>query len=187
MDTSPKVFCEPPGSVRIGARCADAQGTSWRLWPVRRSLDQRPPARGTLRSSRPGGRFLLERVVLSRARRGLPPGRRATTANQWVTGCSMQARASSPRSTEGPRWPKRARCPRSLGSITCLVGPWRSVAGFLSAVSPAADSGGMDPKIEAYPPGTAFGAVGGRTPQNRAAPRIPPGGGPPAPPRRSGR
>ena len=52
-----------------------------------------------------------------------------------------------------PRWPKRARCPRSLGSITCLVGPWRSVAGFLSAVSPAADSGGMDPKIEGVPAG----------------------------------
>ena len=56
-----------------------------------------PPARGTLRSSRPGGRFLLERVVLSRGRRGLPPGRRATATNQWVIGCSMQARASSPR------------------------------------------------------------------------------------------
>ena len=55
-----------------------------------------PPARGTLRSSRPGGRFLLERVGLSRGRRGLPPGRRATDANQWVIGCSMGARGSLP-------------------------------------------------------------------------------------------
>ena len=68
-----------------------------------------PPARGTLRSSRPGGRFLLERVVLSRGRRGLPPGRRATATNQWVIGCSMQAQAS--RKTAAPT--------RALCAIRC--------------------------------------------------------------------
>ena len=72
-----------------------------------------PPARGTLRSSRPGGRFLLERVVLSRGRRGLPPGRRATTANQWVIGCSMQARASCPCGRWRAVGPSRAGSPRS--------------------------------------------------------------------------
>ena len=44
---------------------------------------------GTRQRSRPGGRFLLERVGLSRGRRGLPPGRRATADDQNIAGCSI--------------------------------------------------------------------------------------------------
>ena len=62
---------------------------------------------GASHRERPGGRFLLG------GRRGLPPGRRATAANQWVIGCSMQARASCPRWAAGRPWSSRAGRPRS--------------------------------------------------------------------------
>ena len=149
-----------------------------------------PPARRTLRSSRPGGRFLLERVVLSRGRRGLPPGRRATAANQWVIGCSMQGLVPFHFAIDAAYFPIAAVGGRSSSPLAPLTGAsasplpprvanrpmMRRAESHTASVTPIisclpVSTSASRHSISAVTPGpTSPGAARSRTP-NRASPR----------------